>query len=501
MATISLFYAEAISCCVAKLTSSEVSPARGSGHEAPVRIAIIGAGYWGKKVIREILQIQRNTRRVELHSITDNSPTNLALCQQEFGPLDYRVDYQGLLPDPSIDAVYLSEHNEQHYEIASAFLEHGKSVLVEKPLATSSRAAYDLVRIAMAKKVVLSVGNIHRFNSGVRDLRKAIARGSLGEVYYLRFSWTGFLPPQTQGDVVWDLAPHPLDICNQILGQWPRNITCRGQGYRTPNKTEIAFITLEHNGGLAAQIELSWLDREKRREVTVVGSKGMAFLDCSEQTVAIRTSEGNQRVEGTPTNTLSLQIAHFAECVRKNKLSEPYNNLCPGILGAKIVELVEAAKSSLLEKQTVLLPQGSKEVDSISSADGSALVLVSELLSENRPESFFDPSSLDPDSLLSTEVASSVEAWIRSSKHRASILSVLRSTDMTPKDLAAMVGLDLSNLGKYVNELAYNGLVERKTPADIRKGRIYGITKKGRRAADKLAHSQIILGEINLGSE
>jgi predicted dehydrogenase len=61
----------------------------------PLRIAVIGSGYWGRKVIRETLEIGRSTGQIELHSVVDSSPQSLQQCQQEFGPgIDYRIDYQ-----------------------------------------------------------------------------------------------------------------------------------------------------------------------------------------------------------------------------------------------------------------------------------------------------------------------------------------------------------------------------------------------------------------------
>ena len=93
----------------------------------PVRIAVIGAGYWGKKVIREVLDVAKTTGRVQLHAVVDNSPTMLAQCQQEFGPLDYRLDYQGLLTDPKLSGVHICTPNATHFEVAASFLRHGKT--------------------------------------------------------------------------------------------------------------------------------------------------------------------------------------------------------------------------------------------------------------------------------------------------------------------------------------------------------------------------------------
>ncbi|TMI25232.1 Gfo/Idh/MocA family oxidoreductase [Candidatus Bathyarchaeota archaeon] len=328
----------------------------------PVRVAVIGAGYWGKKVIREIREVQRNRGGAELHSVVDNSPTMLSQCQQEFGPLDYRVDYHSLLTDPNLHAVHICTPNASHFEVASAFLRHGKNVLVEKPLTLKSQDAYSLVKLAKENHLVLCTGHIHRFNNGVKEMRKAIASGELGELYYLRFRWTGFMLPQGYREVITDLAPHPFDICNYLLDIWPNKITCRGKGYRTKDNEEVAFMTAEHAGELAAQVEVSWLDREKRRDVTIVGSKGMAFLDCSEQKGTIQGPDGSEPrlLSIVPSNTLRAEVNHFVDCIADNRDARPFSNLSDGVLGARVVSILEAARESLRNERTMQLqiPRG-----------------------------------------------------------------------------------------------------------------------------------------------
>src|SRR6266571_5322701 len=121
----------------------------------PVKIAVIGAGYWGRKVIREILDLSRTAGNVELYAIADNSPTILDQCQKEFGNLDFRLDYRTLLSDKDLNAVHICTPNSTHYEVASAFLGEGKNALVEKPLTLKSNDAYKLIKLAKQNNRVL----------------------------------------------------------------------------------------------------------------------------------------------------------------------------------------------------------------------------------------------------------------------------------------------------------------------------------------------------------
>jgi predicted dehydrogenase len=220
-------------------------------------------------------------------------------------------------------------------------------------LTLKTEEAYELVRLANENKAVLCVGHIHRFNNGVRELRRILTEGVLGDVYYLRLRWTALMNPQLLREVITDLAPHPFDICNYLLDAWPEKLACKGRGYRTKQNEEVAFITADYKGGLIAHVEVSWLDRDKRREVTVVGSKGTASLDCANQTLVLELSGGKQEIPVSVSNTLGTEISHFYDCIRNSRNSIPYSNHSDGILGARVVSLLEASRESMFQDRTI----------------------------------------------------------------------------------------------------------------------------------------------------
>jgi UDP-N-acetylglucosamine 3-dehydrogenase len=317
-------------------------------------IAVIGSGYWGKKVIRETLDISRTTGEIELHSVVDSSPQSLYQCQQEFGSgIRYLSDFRSVASDPTVSAAHICTPNATHFEVASTFLRHGKHVLVEKPLTLKTEEAFELVRLARDSGRVLCVGHIHRFNNGVRELRKVLTEGKIGNPYYIGLRWTGFMNPQLQREVITDLAPHPFDICNYITQSWPDKISCLGRGYRTKQNEEVAFITSEHGGNLIANIEVSWLDLARRREVTVIGSQGTARLECATQKLEVQGPEGTREIPVSPSNTLRSEIVHFAGCIRSNQDSMPFQNHSDGVLGARVVSLLEASRDSMLGERMV----------------------------------------------------------------------------------------------------------------------------------------------------
>jgi len=320
----------------------------------PLRISVIGGGYWGRKVAKEILDIGRTSGEVKLHSLVDSSPASLAACREEFGSgIEYSWDYQSLATDRSLSGVHIATPNSTHFEVASTFLRQGKHVLVEKPLTLKTEEAYELIRLARENKCILCVGHIHRFNNGVRELRRVLSEGLIGDPYYVLMRWTALMSPQLQREVITDLAPHPFDICNYVLGMWPEKVSCKARGYRTKQNEEVAFVTAEHNGGLLAHIELSWLDRNKQRAVTVVGSKGNAHLDCVTQKLFLEKSNVLEDIPVSPSNTLREEITHFANCIHNNRDSTPFTNHSDGILGARVVALLEASRESMYHDRAI----------------------------------------------------------------------------------------------------------------------------------------------------
>ena len=277
----------------------------------------------------------------------------LEQCKTDFGILNYTLDYHELLSDPNISAIHLCSPNNTHFQIASEFLKHGKHVLVEKPLALKTSEAFELVRIAKENRRVLSTGHIHRFNNGVRALRRLLASGVLGDIYYLGLRWTGLMACQKNRDVISDLGPHPFDIYNNLLRVWPAKISCKGRGYRTIQSHEMTSIYAERPDGLDAFIELSWLDPEKHRDVTIVGSDGSAKLDCLDQRLLLSRGDSTERILVVPNNTIREEILHFTRCIEWNDNTERYPNLSDGMLGANVVRLLEGAMKSLEMERTI----------------------------------------------------------------------------------------------------------------------------------------------------
>jgi len=318
-----------------------------------MNVAVIGAGYWGKKIVSEYAELAKGDSGVSLHSVCDLSEDNLKFCEGKYD-VPYVTKYRKeVIASPEIDAVNVCTPNETHFEICREALEAGKHVLVEKPMTLNSGEAYKLVDLARAKKLVLSVGHIFRFNRALEKVRSLVKDHFFGDVFWLKLQWTTLMPPIQGRDIITDLAPHPFDILNFLLDMWPSKITCKAKAYRREKLEETAHIITEFRNNVMAHIELSWITPGKTREVSVMGSKRFAKIDCLTQEI---TAFENGHIYNIPTkrnNTIEAELNHFIECIHNNRaLNSEYLNHNNGLLGANVVRLLEVARRSMEEERT-----------------------------------------------------------------------------------------------------------------------------------------------------
>jgi len=326
----------------------------------PINIAVIGAGYWGKKVINEYLQLAKSNLKVNLSMICDLQDQNLRYCNEEFRiPEKLTRNYGEVLGSNDVDAVHICTPNETHYQICREALISDKHVLLEKPMTLRLKHANELINIAESRVLCLQVGHIFRFNNALKIMQELIAHHFLGDLYYLKLQWTTLTPSRLNRDIIFDLGPHPVDILNYLLNKWPIKVTCKAKAYRKKLLEEVAYIVMEFNRGLLAHIELSWLQPGKVRETTIIGSERTATVDCLNQSIRIyENCDGSARardIDVTKNNTILDEISHFVESILGNVKS--YN---PGRLGAKNVAVLESLKRSLEEERTVKINLGSE---------------------------------------------------------------------------------------------------------------------------------------------
>lgn len=241
-----------------------------------ISLGIIGCGQWGMNHVRIFSSIPE----ARVARCCDVRAERLAEVQQRYPTVHVSRQVDAVLSDPAISAVIIASPTETHYAVTKAALEQGKDVLCEKPLTTSAAQCEELIRLAEHHHRILMVGHVFVFNPAVRKLAEYVSSGALGRLYYLSARRTNLGPIRTDVDAVWDLVSHDLSIFDYLLGgKLPVRVSASGGAFLDAARADVAFISLEYPAHVVAHAHVSWLDPQKRRELTVVGSEKMAIFN------------------------------------------------------------------------------------------------------------------------------------------------------------------------------------------------------------------------------
>jgi predicted dehydrogenase len=324
----------------------------------PVRMAVVGLGYWGPNLVRNLHQVDG----AEVTWICDSRPERLEPLTRRYPAVRHTVSYDDVLGDPSVDAIAIATPVSTHFSLAAAALRAGKHVFVEKPLAASGAEAAELVRLAEERDLVLMPGHTFLYSPPVTMIRELIVAGTLGEIFFVSTSRVNLGLHQPDVSVAWDLAPHDFSILRFWLDESPAYVSALSRACIVPGTPDVAFINLEFLSGTIAHVELSWLAPSKLRRTAIVGSEKMVvYDDTSNEPVRIfdsgvllkdpetfgeyRLSYRTGDIVSPPVQAvepLSLEMADFCAAIRSSSAPRSSREL-----GLDVVRMIEAVESSL----------------------------------------------------------------------------------------------------------------------------------------------------------
>jgi predicted dehydrogenase len=340
---------------------------RSRASDAPVRVAVVGLGYWGPNLVRNFHELPG----AEVLHACDVRQEAIDHVTRRYPAIPGAVSYASVLRDPSVEAVALSTPVSTHAELAAAALEAGKHVFVEKPLADSSADARELIELARERELVLMPGHTFLYSPPVVLSRELIERGDLGRVYFISTSRVNLGLHQRDISVVWDLAPHDFSILRYWLGEVPCRASAVSRGCLVEDVADVAFINLEWPSGAIAHVEIAWLAPSKLRRTAVVGSEKMlVYDDTSNEPVRIFDSGAQIRDPETfgeyqlsyrtgdivsprleSHEPLAVELADFCGAIRENR--PPRSS---AEIGLDVIVMTEAVDRSLqLDGQPVAI--------------------------------------------------------------------------------------------------------------------------------------------------
>lgn len=325
-----------------------------------ISVGVIGAGYWGPNLVRNF----SNCALTEMVAVCDASRPRLDAVRKSFKDLRYVESVDELL-GMSPDAVAIATPVSTHYALAKRCLEAGVHVLIEKPLAGSVQEAQELVELAAREKRVLMVDHTYLFGNPVRQIKKLVDGGEVGDLYYVDSVRINLGLFQRDINVIWDLAPHDLSIVDYVLGLDARSISAWGCAHANADIEDTAYVNVDYGDRLLANFHVNWLSPVKVRQMIFAGSRKSIIFNELNTTEPIKVydrgidlaenaAEERRRLLVSyrsgdvwsphiePGEALQSVVTHFAECVREGKTP-----LSDGRMGLRIVRQLEAATRSV----------------------------------------------------------------------------------------------------------------------------------------------------------
>ncbi|MCD6379360.1 Gfo/Idh/MocA family oxidoreductase [bacterium] len=330
-------------------------------------IGIIGCGYWGPNLIRNFF----NLEDVRVKICSDLLEKRLNHMKHIYPTTEISKDYKDIMNDPEIDAVVVATPVSTHFRFAEEALNAGKHVFCEKPLTDKIEDGIKLVKLAERKGLTLLVGHTFVYTAAVNKIKELIDSGELGEIYYIASSRLNLGLFQKDINVIWDLAPHDISIMNYVLGSVPIAVSSSGFSYIRSGIEDVGFLTLRYPDSIIANLHVSWLNPNKIRTTTVVGSKKMLVYDDISSLEKIRIYDKGVDViphydtfgefhlsyrygdidipKLADAEPLKVECQHFVDCI--NKKAVPRSS---GRDGLKVMLVLDSAGKSIR--------QGNKEI-------------------------------------------------------------------------------------------------------------------------------------------
>jgi len=306
-----------------------------------MNIALIGYGYWGPNVAKNIFA----NKKLHLHTICDLKQARLDKAHSLYvEQSNYETDYRKVLDNPKIQAVAVAVQTSVHFQVVKDALNAGKHVYVEKPFTSTVQEAEELTSLAASKGLIIHVDHIMMYHPCIKKIRDLIVADELGELLYIEAMRMNLGQIKKDVSAMADLAVHDLSIIDYLSdGKVPFYIKAVGEKKYNP-KESLTFLMLRYNDFIA-HIQSSWISPLKERKLIVAGSKKMvvfddmkpstekltiydkgvdviAGVDIEYEDYAVKMRVGDIWIPYIPEqDALFNSIDHFAACIESGKQS------------------------------------------------------------------------------------------------------------------------------------------------------------------------------------
>lgn len=314
-------------------------------------LGLIGAGYWGKNLIREF-----NNHNI-LHTICDLDQNLLDTNKDLYPHIRTTKSWQNVLENKEITMVCISLPAELHYKFCKDALLNDKDVYVEKPLALSLEHCDELIKIANEKNKILMVGHLLQYHPAIEKLYELVDRNYIGDIRYIVSNRFNLGKIRKEENVLWSFAPHDISVILRLMNnKLPKSVRCTGQSFLSKNIHDITSTILEYDN-CYIQINVNWLNPFKEQKLTIVGTQGMLTFDDTIDDKIRYYSNYMQWVKGQPIvnkkdgeivdynksqSPLYKECEEFIKCCQNNSIPRT-----SGEEGRRVLSVLDCAQKSL----------------------------------------------------------------------------------------------------------------------------------------------------------
>ena len=236
-----------------------------------IGLGVIGAGYWGPKLVRTA----QATPQFRLRWLCDHHQDRARAALGDQDGVRITTCSDEVLADPGVAAVAIATPAGTHFELASAALQAGKHVLVEKPLTVTAAQSEELARLAVRSGLTLMCDHTFCYTPAAQQIRQIIRSGEAGEIQFVDSVRVNLGLVQPDVDVIWDLAPHDLSILDFVLPAGTRPVAVAAQSADPvgTGRACLAHLYVWLSTGALVHVNVSWLSPTKIRTMTFGGTR------------------------------------------------------------------------------------------------------------------------------------------------------------------------------------------------------------------------------------
>ena len=238
-----------------------------------IPVAVIGAGYWGKNLVRNFHQLGA------LKAICDADESIRSQMASNYPDVRILNDVDDVFADKAVLAVVIAAPAAAHYDLARKALEAGKHVFVEKPLSLTYEDGARLVALARQAGKILFVGHILHYHAAVVKLKEMVKAGKIGRLQYIYSRRLSLGKIRREENILWSFAPHDISLILSIVGEDPSYIDSVGSNFLHALIADVTMTNLKFPSGIDAHIFVNWLNPFKEQSLVVIGSQGMLVFD------------------------------------------------------------------------------------------------------------------------------------------------------------------------------------------------------------------------------